>query len=72
MSSPIRLAKTAFVVYYHADFEAAKTFFLDFGLTIEEESSDSVFFRGYGEEPFVYHLRHSPTDTPSRFGGSGR
>ena len=70
MSAPIRLIKTAFVVYYHADFEAAKTFFLDFGLQIQEENSDSIFFRGYGEEPFVYHLKRSPQGAPSTFGGA--
>ena len=55
--SPIKLVKTAFVVYEHVEFDKAKQFFLDFGLQIEKETHDEIFFRGYGTEPFIYHLK---------------
>lgn len=69
-ASPIKLLKTAFVVYSHADFSAARTFYLDFGLQIAQESENEIFFRGYGPEPFIYHLKRSPSNTPSTFDGA--
>ena len=67
---PIRLLKTAFVVYYHADLAKARQFLLDFGLKIAEERSggDELFFKGYGTEPFVYIARKAPGR--SSFGGA--
>jgi hypothetical protein len=65
----IRLLKTGFVVYYHADFEEAKSFFLDFGLQVTRESQDEIFFHGYGVEPFCYVLRASK-DESNYFGGA--
>ncbi|KAJ9654480.1 hypothetical protein H2198_006489 [Neophaeococcomyces mojaviensis] len=61
LETPIELLKTAFVSYSHVDFDTAKQFYLDFGLNIVEESPDSLFFRGYGTEPFIYHLKRSKT-----------
>lgn len=67
--APIRLLKTAFI-YSHADFQKARTFLLDFGLTIAEETATEIFFRGYSTEPFVYILRQAPHGSPSSFGGA--
>ena len=66
----IRLLKTAYVVYYHADLNRAKRFLLDFGLTVAQESADGqeVFYRGYGNEPYCYVARASTTGH-SYFGG---
>lgn len=69
--APIRLLKTAFVVYEHLDFDRAKQFYLDFGLQIVLESDEEIFFRGYGSEPFVYHLKKAnPSASASVFGGA--
>lgn len=71
----IRLLKTAFVVYHHADLPAAKQFLLDFGLTIAEEKPNtadkpgSISFRGYGPSPIIYIARPSTTGE-SYFGGA--
>lgn len=69
---PIRLTKTAFVIYYHVDLVKARAFLLDFGLTIVQESPDSeIFFAGYGVEPFVYVARKGhPASGGSFFGGA--
>jgi len=64
---PIKLLKTAFVTYGHSDYDKAKQFFLDFGLIIAQESPNDVYFRGYGAEPFIYHLKR---DTNPSFGGA--
>lgn len=55
--APIKLLKTAFVVYTHAEFERARQFYQDFGLEIVQASNSEVFFRGYGTEPFIYLLQ---------------
>ncbi|KAL1857771.1 hypothetical protein Plec18167_001827 [Paecilomyces lecythidis] len=65
----VQLLKTAFVVYYHADLERAKTFLLDFGLTIAlENQGKEIYFQGYGTEPYVYVARQS--EGQSFFGGA--
>lgn len=67
---PIRLLKTAFVVYHHADLSKAKHFLLDFGLDVSAEEPDgTTFFKGYGVEPFVYVAHQSKTGE-SWFGGA--
>ena len=64
----IRLQQTAFVVYYHADLQAARKFLADFGFEIAEDRGDEIFFRGYGSEPYVYIARKA-TGNDSQFGG---
>lgn len=68
--SPIKLRKTAFVIYHHTDLAKAKQFFLDFGLSVAAEEPDgTVYFKGYGIEPFVYVARQSDQHE-SWFGGA--
>ena len=66
---PIRLVKTAFVIYHHVEYEKALKFLDDFGLKVAEEREDEVFLKGYGTEPFVYICR-KPTNGKSSFGGA--
>lgn len=65
--APIKLLKTAFVIYEHVEYDKAKQFFLDFGLIVVQESEIESFWRGYGTEPFVYLLRRG---SHARFGGA--
>jgi hypothetical protein len=66
----IRLLKTVFVIYYHAELDKARKFLLDFGLEIaQERPGEEIFFKGYGGEPFVYVARRSPSGI-SEFGGA--
>ncbi|KAF2188152.1 Glyoxalase/Bleomycin resistance protein/Dihydroxybiphenyl dioxygenase [Zopfia rhizophila CBS 207.26] len=54
----VRILKTGFVIYYHADLSAARKFYLDFGLSIAfEHPGTEIFFQGYGTEPYVYIAR---------------
>lgn len=66
----IRLVKTSFVIYNHADLPKAEQFLHDFGLTVAHKSADgnSVFFKGYGPDPFVYLARKADS-SDSSFGG---
>ena len=58
----IQLLKTAFVTYYHADLAKARKFFLDFGMSIaHEDAGKTIFFQGYGSEPYVYVAKQSTT-----------
>lgn len=66
----VRLVKTAFVIYYHADVNKASKFLIDFGFEIAERRGDEeIFFKGYGPDPFCYVARRSPDGQP-RFGGA--
>lgn len=68
---PIQLLKTAFVEYHHADLAKAKRFLLDFGMSVVDghSSTDTIYFHGYGTEPFVY-VAHQSTTEESFFGGA--
>ncbi|OQO07451.1 hypothetical protein B0A48_07148 [Cryoendolithus antarcticus] len=69
-SPPIRLLKTAFVTYQHADLAKARQFLLDFGLTIaQEQPGCRIYFKGYGTEPYIYIAEQSSTGA-SNFGGA--
>ena len=50
----INLVRIAHVRYTHEDLDNARQFMLDFGLTVAEDRGDTVFYKGYGTEPFVY------------------
>jgi hypothetical protein len=64
----IRILKTAFVTYSHADLAKARQYLLDFGLRILEETPDQeIYFHGYGSEPFVYVAKQA--DGESTFDG---
>lgn len=67
---PIRLLKTAFVIYHHANLAKARQFLLDFGLTVaHEEPGELIYFKGYGTEPYVYVAQQSGNGT-NFFGGA--
>ena len=67
----IRIVKTSFVIYNHADLLLARQFLLDFGLNItHEKAGEEIFFTGYGVEPVIYIARQAPPGSPSTFGGA--
>jgi hypothetical protein len=66
----VRILKTAFVIYHHADLLAARQFYLDFGMSIASETpGKEVFFAGFGTEPFIYIARQA-SDGINDFGGA--
>ncbi|KAB5566207.1 Glyoxalase/Bleomycin resistance protein/Dihydroxybiphenyl dioxygenase [Coniochaeta sp. 2T2.1] len=64
----IKLVRIAHVYYTHKDLDVAKQFLLDFGFSIADDRGDTVYFKGYGTEPFVYCARKGPEN---EFGGAG-
>jgi hypothetical protein len=63
----IKLVRIAHVYYSHADLDVARQFLADFGMTVAEDRGDTVFFKGYGADPFVYCARAGPAN---EFGGA--
>ena len=56
----IRILRTAFITYSHADLGVARRFLLDFGFKIlEERDGKDIFFHGLGSEPFVYRAKQA-------------
>lgn len=67
--NPIQLLQTAFVTYEHADLAKARSFLEDFGLKVaHEDPGKSIFFKGYGTEPYIYVARQASGE--SRFAGA--
>lgn len=68
--SVVRLDRLAHVVYQHPDLKEACRFLIDFGLEIAQENKDRVYFKGFGQDPFIYVAEQSPTERRN-FGGGG-
>lgn len=64
----IKLVRIAHVYYTHSDLNQARLFLLDFGFQVAEDRGDSIYFKGYGTEPFVYCATKGESNT---FGGAG-
>ncbi|KAK4175408.1 Glyoxalase/Bleomycin resistance protein/Dihydroxybiphenyl dioxygenase [Triangularia setosa] len=64
----IKLVRIAHVYYTHADLDKAREFLADFGFTVAEDRGDTVYYKGYGTEPFVYCATKGPEN---EFGGAG-
>lgn len=64
----IKLVRIAHVYYTHKDLDQARQFLKDFGFQIVEDRGDTVFYKGYGTEPFVYCATKGAENA---FGGAG-
>lgn len=72
-TSQIRLARLSYVVYEHPSIENFRAFAQDFGF-VEAGSNDkdgSIYYRGYGEDPYLYVARPAPNGARKRFIGAG-
>lgn len=48
------IERMSYVIYRHEDLAAARAFLLDFGMLIVDETPERIYFRGYGEDAFIY------------------
>jgi len=55
-SKQIKIVKLSHMRYRHKDVESIKTFLKDFGMHIAKETDDTIWWRGYGSDPYVYAL----------------
>ena len=71
MSRKVHLERLSHVVYEHFDVNNFNSFAADFGLEKIEDSftKDTVFFRGYGKDPFVYVAQPAAPKGPAKFIG---
>ena len=68
----VKLVRVAHVYYTHAGFERQQQFLADFGFTVVShlnvgQPNETIYYRGYGSEPFVYCLTKGAEDA---FGGA--
>ena len=68
----INLIRIAHVYYTHANISRQHSFLEDFGFTPIEtlnpgQSDETIYYRGYGTEPFLYCLKKGEADA---FGGA--
>ena len=63
----VRIVRLAHMVYAHRDLEAIAKFLIDFGFELEHETADALYYRGYGEQPYLYVVRKA--DEPAFLGG---
>ncbi|GLI75889.1 hypothetical protein PoHVEF18_004155 [Penicillium ochrochloron] len=58
----IRLVKLAHMRYQHPDLDQITTFLEDFGMTVAKRTEDQIWYRGYGEDQYVYYARKGPKE----------
>ena len=57
VSKHVRIVKVAHMRYQHPDFPTITKFLKDFGMHIAKETEDKIWFRGYGDDQYVYYAQ---------------
>lgn len=60
----VQLARVAHVYFEHPDLEKFRDFARDFGFVEEQVTEDTIYFRGYGRDPYVYVASKSKDEKP--------
>ncbi|KAJ5174369.1 uncharacterized protein N7482_000246 [Penicillium canariense] len=58
----IRLVKLAHMRYQHPDLDQITTFLEDFGMTVAKRTEEQIWYRGYGDDQYVYYARKGPKE----------
>jgi hypothetical protein len=66
----IRFERLLFTHYQHHDLAASHRFLTDFGLIVAHQTDNLIYYRGFGENPYVYVAEKSP-DSLRHFVGGG-
>lgn len=67
--SKVQLSRIAHVYFQHRDLAKFDKFAQDFGFLKVERKGDTIYYRGYGIDPYIYVASQSPTGR-SRFMGA--
>lgn len=59
-SKQVRLVKLAHMRYQHPDLAQITTFLRDFGLHVTKRTDDARWYRGYGDDQYVYYAKQGP------------
>ncbi|OAL24463.1 hypothetical protein AYO20_10689 [Fonsecaea nubica] len=70
MTDKILIDRLSHCRYGHPDLQKAKKFFIDFGLIVEKETDEKIYFRGFGKDAVVY-VAEQTHDGKRRFLGGG-
>ena len=57
----VQLSRIAHVYFEHANLEAFTRFAKDFGFVEAARKDNTIYYRGYGKDPYVYVASQSPT-----------
>src|SRR5258706_16429514 len=69
-TSKIQLVRLLYTHYQHQNLSAANKFFTDFGFIPVEQTDTIIYYRGFGENPYIYVAEKSP-DSCKHFVGGG-
>ncbi|KAM0326746.1 hypothetical protein ACHAQA_006619 [Verticillium albo-atrum] len=67
-TSKVQLSRASHVYVEHPDLDEFAKFAADFGFIEEARTEGTIYFRGYGKDPYAYVARKSKDGKP-RFGG---
>lgn len=67
--SKVQLSRISHVYFDHGNLEEFDRFAKDFGFIQAERKGDTIYYRGYGRDPYIYVASQSPTRR-SRFMGT--
>jgi hypothetical protein len=56
----VQLSRIAHVYYQHSDLSTFRKFAKDFGLVEAKDDGNTIYFRGYGVDPYVYVASKGP------------
>jgi catechol 2,3-dioxygenase-like lactoylglutathione lyase family enzyme len=72
MANPktINVVRLSFVAYQHPDLQKAAQFLEDFGLRIVRKRDSTIYFAGYGIDPYCYVAEQSPEQKRKFLGGT--
>jgi hypothetical protein len=56
-SKHVRIVKISHMRYQHPDLDRITTFLADFGMFIARRTDDRIWFRGYGNDQYVYYAQ---------------
>lgn len=67
--SKVQLSRIAHVYFEHHDLDAFDRFANDFGFVEAARKGTTIYYRGYGKDPYIYVASQSP-NSKSRFNGA--
>ncbi|KAK3722462.1 hypothetical protein LTR37_002454 [Vermiconidia calcicola] len=56
-SKQVKIVKVAHMRYQHPDLPTITKFLKDFGMHVAKETEDRIWFRGYGDDQYVYYAQ---------------
>jgi hypothetical protein len=71
--SRVRLSRLSYVIYEHPSTDGFRKFAQDFGFVEAgtSKADDVTYYRGYGEDPYIYIVRPTQEPAKKRFVGAG-